>query len=161
MGREITFKNHLKKKNMKKTTFMTLALLMVSALFNISLVSCSSDDDEENGSNNPIINQLVGTWTFGNATLTFNRNFTGSFKNSGTRGEFYDGKTYKVCSDDGDFKYGNPYEVEEIDGEVWFLIDFNYTSGEAKGWTTDWEIHFKKDDQNAIYTDRQKWIKKP
>ncbi len=31
---------------MKKTTFMTLALLMVSALVSISLVSCSSDDDE-------------------------------------------------------------------------------------------------------------------
>ncbi len=30
---------------MKKTTFFTLALLMVSALFSISLVSCSSDDE--------------------------------------------------------------------------------------------------------------------
>lgn len=31
---------------MKKTKYMTLVLLMVSALFSISLVSCSSDDDE-------------------------------------------------------------------------------------------------------------------
>lgn len=44
---------------MRKTTFWTLALLMVSALMSMGLSSCSSDDDDDN-----VSSELYGKWDF-------------------------------------------------------------------------------------------------
>lgn len=51
---------------MRKSTFCTLALLMVSALFSITLVSCSSDDDD-----NGVPSELIGRWEGENNKYNF------------------------------------------------------------------------------------------
>ena len=54
---------------MRKSTFWTLALLMVSAFFSICLFSCSSDDDDGSGDGTP----TSGKWylvTYDDQTCT-------------------------------------------------------------------------------------------
>ena len=117
---------------MKKSIFcwMTIALM---AFVCVGFSACGSDDDDNGGGNNEIINRLVGTWQRGSETLIINANRTGSLSGAGTA-EFYKSKDeYKKTSENGSFKVNNPYKVRKEDGEVWFLIDFTYTSGEASG----------------------------
>lgn len=72
---------------MRKLTFWTLALLMVSALMSTGLSSCSSDDDDENG----VPSELIGRWEGENNKYGF---YVFEF-NKGGKGyteDWYDGK---------------------------------------------------------------------
>lgn len=129
---------------------MTIALM---AFVCVGFSACGSDDDDNGGGNNEIINRLVGTWQRGSETLIINANRTGNLSGAGTA-EFYKSKDeYKKMSENGSFKVNNPYKVRKEDGEVWFLIDFTYTSGEASGWTIDWEIGYDEDEPDYIYVE--------
>jgi len=127
---------------MKKLySVMMVLAFMVAAL---GFTACG-DDDEKGGGNNEIVNRLIGTWTYNSDVLIMKSDRTGSYSG-----------TYKPS---GNFKFGNPYEIEDEEGEVWFLMDFTYTSGSKNGETIDWEIGYKKDDPNIIYIEGRKYNK--
>jgi len=91
---------------MKRITLKKLALLVVSALFSICLISCSNDDDDDNG----ITSALIGRWE------------SDEYPNEYDAFEFYkDGKGFAE-----DWGYINGKKVED-QTDRW-AISFTYDS---------------------------------